>query len=91
MDSNNTQIQEPRNMGGCNVDHVYCDGISQIQVIGDMVKIDLVTLVPVSATNAAPAITGRLIMPLATFLNAEDLFKKCIGQLVANGTIEETK
>ena len=80
-----------KGIGACTVTHMYCDGMSQIQVIGDMVKIDMYTLVPVSEKDTSPTITGRLIMPLATFLNTEELFKKCIGQLVANGTIEETK
>ncbi len=80
-----------KNTGDGSVQQMYTDGLAQIHVVNDMVKIDLFTQVPAGPDKVEAVITGRLITPLASYLQMFELMKDVNAKLVALGTIEEQK
>lgn len=69
----------------------YADGLSQIHVINDMVKLEFFTQIPTSPEKIEPFITGRLVLTLQGYLQMFEVMKDINSKLVANGTIEEQK
>lgn len=76
---------------GAEVPQMYTDGISQVHVVADMVRMDLFTQVPAGPDRVEPIITGRLIMTIPAYLQMFELMRDITNKLVANGTIEEQK
>lgn len=74
---------------GMAIPQMYTDGVAQVHVVGDMVKIELFTHIPTSPSQIEPVITGRVIMPLTAYLQMFEIMKDMNGKLIANGTIEE--
>jgi hypothetical protein len=69
---------------------VYADGIGEITVTGNIVRIDLVSLSPTEkdASNKPLAqFRQRIIMPVDAFANAAELIKKVQAQLIETGAV----
>ena len=70
---------------------IYSDGIGEITVTGNVLRIDLVSLSPTERdANNAPKATfrQRIIMPLDGFANAADLIQKVMQGLIEAGAIQ---
>ena len=89
--ADNANVPTMRNNGDGSIQQAYADGMAQIHVINDMVKIDLFTTVPAGPDRVEPAITTRIIMPLQSYLQMFECMRDINSKLVANGTIEEQK
>ncbi len=72
-------------------DEIYADGVGEITVTGNIVRIDLVSLSPTQrdANNNPKAVfRQRLIMPVDGFANTAELMKKVLGGLVESGVVK---
>ncbi|WP_395676103.1 hypothetical protein [Inquilinus sp.] len=70
---------------------IYSDGIGEITVTGNVLRIDLVSLSPTERdANNTPKATfrQRIIMPLDGFANAADLIQKVMQGLIEAGAIQ---
>ena len=79
-----------KNTGGI-VNQEYADGIAQINVINDVVRIEFFTQMSVGPDKIEPTVTNRIILPLNAYLQLFEVMKDINSKLIANGTIEEEK
>ncbi|HTI87506.1 MAG TPA: hypothetical protein VL966_12955 [Alphaproteobacteria bacterium] len=71
-------------------DKIYCDGISNITLIGGMVRIDLFTLSPTGKDkNGRPSMQflTQLIMPPDAFLQGLGAMQNLVQQLKEKGVV----
>lgn len=69
---------------------IFADGLGQIHYVGNMVRVDLVTLQPTAGGSAPVAESKeRVIMPLQGFLGALDAMQKVADKLVATGVVKK--
>lgn len=69
---------------------IYADGVGEITVTGNIVRIDLVSLSPTQrdASNKPIAeFRQRIIMPVEAFANTAELMKKVLAGLVEAGAV----
>jgi hypothetical protein len=69
---------------------IFVDGVGNINVTGNIVRIDLVALQPqLKGENGEPvfASTQRIVMPLEGFMSAVELQQNIIQQLIQNGVL----
>ncbi len=72
-------------------DEIYADGVGEITVTGNVVRIDLFSLSPTNrdASNKPKAeFRQRIIMPIDAFANTAELMKKVQTGLVEAGAIK---
>ena len=70
---------------------IFADGIGNINVTGNIVRIDLVALQPqVKSENGQPvfALSQRVVMPLEPFLQGVALQQNIIQQLIQSGVLQ---
>ena len=69
---------------------IYTDGLAQLHVVGNSVRMDFMTLEP-KADGQAPAqnIHTRVIMPIQAFLTAFDSIQKLLNKLESDGIIKK--
>lgn len=70
---------------------IFADGIGNINVTGNIVRIDLVALQPqLKSENGQPvfATSQRIVMPLEGFLQSMNLQQNIIQQLVQAGVLK---
>jgi hypothetical protein len=70
---------------------IFVDGIGNINVTGNIVRIDLVALQPqLKSENGQPvfATSQRIVMPLEGFLQSMNLQQNIIQQLVQAGVLK---
>jgi hypothetical protein len=71
-------------------DKIYCDGISNITLIGGMVRVDLFTLSPTAKDKSGrPAMQflTQLIMPPDAFLQGLGAMQNLVQQLKEKGVV----
>lgn len=71
-------------------DTIYCDGISNIALVGGMVRIDLFTLSPnAKDKNGRPAVQflTQLVMPPDSFLQGLGAMQNLVHQLKEKGVV----
>jgi len=83
--------QVMKGTGDGSIHQSYADGMAQLHVANDMVRMDFFTQIPADQSTVQPVITGRLIMPIQSYLQMFELMRDVNTKLVANGVIEETK
>jgi hypothetical protein len=69
---------------------IYCDGISNIALVGGMVRIDLFTLSPTAKDkNGRPAMDflTQLVMPPDSFLQGLGAMQNLVQQLKEKGVV----
>jgi hypothetical protein len=69
---------------------IYCDGISNIALVGGMVRIDLFTLSPTAKDkNGRPAMDflTQLVMPPDSFLQGLGAMQSLVQQLKEKGVV----
>lgn len=72
---------------------IFADGIGNINVTGNIVRIDLVSLQPqLKGEKGEPvfANTQRIVMPLDGFVQALSLQQNILQQLIQNGVLQVT-
>jgi len=70
---------------------IFVDGIGNINVTGNIVRIDLVALQPqLKSENGQPVFTNsqRIVMPLEAFLQGVNLQKNIVQQLIQAGVLQ---
>lgn len=70
---------------------IFADTVSNINVTGQIVRIDLATLQPqLKSENGQPVFANsqRIVMPLEGFLQAVGIQQNIVQQLVASGIIQ---
>jgi hypothetical protein len=71
-------------------DKIYCDGISNIALVGGMVRLDLFTLSPTAKDkNGRPAMEflTQLVMPPDSFLQGLGAMQSLVQQLKEKGVV----
>jgi len=74
-------------------DKIYCDGISNITLVGGMVRIDLFTLSPTAKDKSGrPAVQflTQIIMPPDSFLQGLGAMQSLVQQLKEKGMVRPT-
>jgi hypothetical protein len=72
-------------------DKIYCDGISNIALVGGMVRIDLFTLSPMAKDkNGRPSMDflTQLVMPPDSFLQGLGAMQNLVQQLKDKGVVK---
>ena len=72
-------------------EEIYADGVGEITVSGNIVRIDLVSLSPTQrdAENKPKAVfRQRIIMPVEAFANTADLMKNVLAGLIKSGAVK---
>lgn len=72
-------------------DEIYADGVGEVTVTGNVVRIDMVSLSPAQkdANNRPSAVfRQRVIMPIEAFANTAELLNKVLAGLVESGAIK---
>lgn len=71
-------------------DKIYCDGISNIALVGGMVRLDLFTLSPTAKDkNGRPSMEflTQLVMPPDSFLQGLGAMQSLVQQLKEKGVV----
>lgn len=76
-------------------DHIFADGIINVTVTGNLVRIDL-GAISVQAGKDKKAetkleVSQRLVMPLEGFVRSLQLQEQVMGQLVKDGVVKTKK
>jgi hypothetical protein len=72
-------------------EELYADGVGEITVTGNIVRIDLVSLSATQrdASNKPKAVfRQRIIMPVEAFANTAELMKNVLAGLVKSGAVK---
>jgi hypothetical protein len=72
-------------------EEVYADGVSEINVTGHVVRIDLVSLSPTERdANNKPKMVfrQRIVMPTDAFANTAELMKNALNGLIESGAVK---
>lgn len=72
-------------------EEVYADGISEITLTGNVVRIDFVSLSPTErdANNKPKAVfRQRIVMPAEGFANSAELMKNVLRGLIESGAVK---
>lgn len=70
---------------------MFVDGIGNINVTGNIVRIDLVALQPQMKNEKGEplyAVTQRIVMPLEGFVKSAELQQNILQQLIKNGVLK---
>lgn len=70
---------------------IFVDGIGNINVTGNIVRIDLVALQPqLKSENGQPVVatSQRIVMPLDGFLQGINLQQNIVQQLIQSGVLQ---
>lgn len=73
------------------INDIYTDGVGNIHVTGNLVRLDLITLQPnLQSENGQPVynMNQRLVMPLEAFVQAFMLQDSVIKKLVEAGVVK---
>jgi hypothetical protein len=71
---------------------IYCDGISNIALVGGMVRLDLFTLSPTAKDkNGRPAMDflAQIVMPPDSFLQGLGAMQSLVQQLKEKGVVRQ--
>jgi hypothetical protein len=72
-------------------EEIYSDGVGEVTVTGNIVRIDFVSLSPSQrdASNKPKAVfRQRIIMPVDAFANTAELMKNVLAGLVKSGAVK---
>ena len=73
-------------------DEIYADGVGEITVTGNIVRIDFVSLSPTEkdAANKPKAVfRQRVVMPVEAFANTAELMKNVLSGLIESGAVKQ--
>ena len=72
-------------------DQIYCDGISNVTFVGNMVRLDLVALSPTTKDQQGrpmPELRSQVVMPPEAFIRSFAMFQSLMKQLVDKGVVK---